>query len=78
MTTRDGWRSRFFEDFAVGDVDHHPLGRTVIKASSASRLGPSCPEGFPPFKPPATAPAGYYANRLYRGRRQAMDRPQRA
>lgn len=24
-----GWRGRFFEDFAVGDLYKHPLGRTV-------------------------------------------------
>ena len=29
MTTKEGWRGRFFEDFAVGDVYQHPLGRTV-------------------------------------------------
>ncbi|HEX6122770.1 MAG TPA: MaoC family dehydratase [Ktedonobacterales bacterium] len=29
MTTKDGWRGRFFEDFAVGDVYQHALGRTV-------------------------------------------------
>ena len=26
---REGWRGRFFEDFEVGDVYEHPLGRTV-------------------------------------------------
>ena len=34
MTTKDGWQGRFFEDFAVGDVYHHPLGRTVITADN--------------------------------------------
>ena len=29
MTTHTGWRGRFFEDFIVGDVFEHPLGRTV-------------------------------------------------
>jgi acyl dehydratase len=29
MPLKDGWRGRFFEDFAVGDVYQHPLGRTV-------------------------------------------------
>jgi itaconyl-CoA hydratase len=29
MTTKEGWRGRFFEDFAMGDVYQHPLGRTV-------------------------------------------------
>jgi len=32
MSTKDGWRGRFFEDFAVGDVFQHPLGRTVTEA----------------------------------------------
>jgi itaconyl-CoA hydratase len=25
----EGWRGRFYEDFEVGDVYRHPLGRTV-------------------------------------------------
>jgi itaconyl-CoA hydratase len=25
----EGWRGRFFEDFEVGDVYRHPLGRTI-------------------------------------------------
>lgn len=29
MTVKDSWRGRFYEDFEVGDVYHHPLGRTV-------------------------------------------------
>ena len=29
MTIKEGWRGRFFEDFTVGDVYQHPLGRTV-------------------------------------------------
>lgn len=29
MPVRDSWNGRFFEDFEVGDVFHHPLGRTV-------------------------------------------------
>ena len=29
MTVKEGWRGRFYEDFAVGDVYQHPLGRTV-------------------------------------------------
>ena len=29
MTVREGWRGRFYEDFEVGDVYRHPLGRTV-------------------------------------------------
>jgi acyl dehydratase len=29
MAIKAGWRGRFFEDFEVGDVYEHPLGRTV-------------------------------------------------
>lgn len=29
MTVKPGWVGRFFEDFTVGDVYQHPLGRTV-------------------------------------------------
>ena len=35
MTVRDGWRGRFFEDFMVGDVYHHPLGRTVTTTDNS-------------------------------------------
>jgi acyl dehydratase len=31
---RAGWRGRFFEDFAVGDVYEHPLGRTVTETDN--------------------------------------------
>ncbi len=38
MTTNDsaapGWSGRYFEDFTVGDVYRHPLGRTVIAADN--------------------------------------------
>lgn len=29
MPVQPGWTGRFFEDFTVGDVYEHPLGRTV-------------------------------------------------
>ena len=29
MAIKEGWRGRFFEDFQVGDVYPHPLGRTI-------------------------------------------------
>ena len=34
--TRDvpGWTGRLFEDFAVGDVYHHPFGRTVTETDN--------------------------------------------
>ncbi|MGA8754291.1 MaoC family dehydratase [Candidatus Deferrimicrobium sp.] len=34
MVLKEGWRGRFFEDFEVGDVYPHPLGRTVITADN--------------------------------------------
>lgn len=34
MVEKQGWRGRFFEDFEVGDVYRHPLGRTVIGADN--------------------------------------------
>ena len=30
MAVKEGWKGRFYEDFVVGDVYQHPLGRTVI------------------------------------------------
>jgi itaconyl-CoA hydratase len=35
MTAQHGWEGRFFEDFAVGDVYRHPLGRTVTATDNA-------------------------------------------
>jgi len=35
VTVREGWRGRFFEDFDVGDVYEHPLGRTVTTTDNA-------------------------------------------
>jgi acyl dehydratase len=34
-TVRPGWNGRYFEDFAVGDVYEHPLGRTVLSTDNA-------------------------------------------
>jgi acyl dehydratase len=34
VTVKDGWRGRFFEDFEVGDVYYHPLGRTIVAADN--------------------------------------------
>jgi itaconyl-CoA hydratase len=34
MTVKEGWRGRFFEDFSVGDVYEHPLGRTITTADN--------------------------------------------
>lgn len=34
MTVKPGWQGRFFEDFGVGDVYRHPLGRTVTETDN--------------------------------------------
>ena len=34
MAKKEGWTGRVFEDFAVGDIYDHPLGRTVIAADN--------------------------------------------
>lgn len=34
MAIKEGWRGRFFEDFEVGDVYPHPLGRTITKTDN--------------------------------------------
>lgn len=34
MAVKQGWTGRVFEDFQVGDVYEHPLGRTVIAADN--------------------------------------------
>jgi itaconyl-CoA hydratase len=35
MTVKEGWRGRCFEDFTVGDVYQHALGRTVLPTDNA-------------------------------------------
>src|SRR5947209_16783929 len=35
MTVREGWSGRYFEDFGVGDIYRHPLGRTVTTTDNA-------------------------------------------
>jgi itaconyl-CoA hydratase len=34
VTVKPGWPGRFFEDFELGDVYPHPLGRTVSEADN--------------------------------------------
>ena len=34
MTIKEGWTGRTFEDFEVGDVYEHPLGRTILAADN--------------------------------------------
>jgi acyl dehydratase len=34
MGVKPGWRGRAFEDFEVGDIYEHPLGRTITQADN--------------------------------------------
>jgi len=34
MTIKPGWTGRVYEDFAIGDIYEHPLGRTVTQADN--------------------------------------------
>lgn len=34
MATEQGWTGRFYEDFTIGAVYQHPLGRTVTEADN--------------------------------------------
>lgn len=34
MAVKEGWTGRVFEDFTVGDVYEHPLGRTILDADN--------------------------------------------
>ncbi len=34
MTVKEGWKGRFYEDFEVGDIYEHPLGRTITTADN--------------------------------------------
>ena len=34
MAEKAGWKGRFYEDFEVGDVYRHPLGRTVTQTDN--------------------------------------------
>ena len=34
MAVKPGWTGRVFEDFEVGDVYEHPLGRTILDADN--------------------------------------------
>jgi acyl dehydratase len=34
MSVVAGWRGRFFEDFTLGDVYQHPLGRTISESDN--------------------------------------------
>lgn len=34
MTVRTGWEGRFFDDFGIGDLYRHPLGRTITESDN--------------------------------------------
>jgi acyl dehydratase len=34
MTVKTGWNGRFYEDFEIGDVYPHPLGRTITQTDN--------------------------------------------
>lgn len=34
MAIKSGWRGRFYEDFELGDVYQHPLGRTISETDN--------------------------------------------
>jgi itaconyl-CoA hydratase len=34
MTVKPGWEGRFYEDFEIGDVYQHPLGRTITETDN--------------------------------------------
>ena len=34
MAVQQGWTGRVYEDFTVGDVYEHPLGRTVLSTDN--------------------------------------------
>jgi len=35
MAMKPGWQGRFYEDFEVGDIYRHPLGRTVLTVDNS-------------------------------------------
>lgn len=41
MQIKQGWRGRVFEDFTVGDIYPHALGRTITACSGDSPV-PAC------------------------------------
>ena len=34
MAIKEGWKGRVFEDFEIGDIYVHPLGRTILDADN--------------------------------------------
>ena len=35
MALKPGWQGRFYEDFEIGDIYRHPLGRTVLPVDNS-------------------------------------------
>ena len=35
MSVKEGWTGRVYEDFEVGDIYQHPLGRTVLPVDNS-------------------------------------------
>jgi hypothetical protein len=35
MAVKQGWTGRVYEDFEVGDIYQHPLGRTVLPVDNS-------------------------------------------
>jgi len=35
MTIKPGWGGRFYEDFEIGDIYQHPLGRTITSTDNS-------------------------------------------
>ena len=35
MNLKPGWEGRYFEDFEVGDIYRHPLGRTITESDNS-------------------------------------------
>src|SRR5262245_35630195 len=35
MSVKEGWTGRVYEDFEVGDIYRHPLGRTVLPVDNS-------------------------------------------
>ena len=35
MSVKQGWTGRFFEDFEIGDIYQHPLGRTISETDNS-------------------------------------------
>ena len=34
MAIKEGWKGRFYDDFEIGDIYPHPLGRTILAADN--------------------------------------------